>query len=312
MRLLLIGCTGFIGKGLLPNLIKEGHEITLVSRKKKPELLNRFQDGCIHIELDPSLDQSWSKASLINALEEAEGVINLAGEPIADKRWTENHLKLIRNSRLNTTKNLINAISSSKKRPKVLINGSAIGFYGTSLEKNFDENSIAGKDFLAKLCQDWEYLAKEKPQATRLVTLRIGIVLEKDGGALGKMLPIFKSGFGGPLGNGNQWMSWIHRDDLCNIIKESLSNRNWKGTFNCVAPEPVSMKVFSNTLGDCLRKPSLLPVPGILLELLLGDGAKVVLEGQRVCPKKLIKLGFNYKHNNIKSALIDITKSNNN
>ena len=171
--------------------------------------------------------------------------------------------------------------------PKVIVNGSAIGFYGTSLTQEFNENSQSGKDFLANLCNKWEEVANEKPFFSRLVIFRIGIVLEAEGGALGKMLPIFKIGLGGPIGDGNQWMSWIHRSDLCGLIIKALVDKQFSGVYNAVAPEPVLMKYFSKTLGRCLKRPDLLPVPGTILKLLLGDGAKLVLEGQKVISIKL-------------------------
>jgi len=196
-----------------------------------------------------------------------------------------------------------------RSRPKVLINGSAIGFYGTSKESEFDEDSHSGEDFLARLCKKWETIATGRPSGTRLLIIRIGIVLEKDGGAMGKMLPIFRSGFGGPLGDGLQWMSWIHRYDLCSMIEKALKNDSWAGKINGVSPSPVSMSEFSKTLGKALHRPSLFPVPGAILRLLLGDGAKVVLEGQKVSSFKLDKLKFTFKYTNILDALRSITEA---
>ena len=175
-------------------------------------------------------------------------------------------------------------------KSKVLINASAIGFYGSHPQTEFTEENIQGDDFLANLCKEWESIAKNKPRATRLLIVRIGIVLAKDGGALGKMLPIFRAGLGGPIGDGKQWMSWIHRTDLCNLINESVKNSAWSGVVNGVAPNPVRMNEFSNSLGQVLGRPSLFAVPGPILKLILGDGARVVLEGQNVKPQRLNKL----------------------
>ena len=303
MKLLLTGCTGFIGRELIPLLIKEGHSLTVLSRQSKERLKSIANDPSINvIQMNPADSSSWSKEEIQNSLKSCEGVINLAGEPIAEKRWTENQCKEIKNSRIETTKNLIENLRNQKKPPKVLINASAIGFYGSHPETQFTEESISGDDFLASLCNKWESIAKNKPRSTRLVIVRIGIVLAKDGGALGKMLPIFRAGLGGPIGDGKQWMSWIHRTDFCNLISESIKNSAWSGVINGVAPNPVRMNEFSNSLGQVLGRPSLLAVPGPILKLILGDGARVVLEGQNVRNHRLNKLKFKFSFPTISDA----------
>ena len=229
------------------------------------------------------------------------------GEPIAEKKWTSAQKQEIENSRINTTQFMMETLKNFKIKPKVIINGSAIGYYGTSLSDEFTENSIGGKDFLANLCKRWEAVAAEKPFFSRLVIFRIGIVLEADGGALGKMLPVFKIGLGGPIGDGMQWMSWIHRRDLCALITKALVDKKYSGVFNAVAPNPVLMKDFSKTLGKCLNRPNLLPVPGAVLKILLGDGSKVVLEGQKVISKKL--KNFNFKYPLLEKAIVASTKN---
>ena len=240
MKLLLTGCTGFIGRELIPLLIKEGHSLTVISRQSKGKLQTIPNDQNINfIQMNPAESSSWDKEEIQNSLKSCEGVINLAGEPIAEKRWTSDHCKEITNSRIETTKNLIKSLRNLRKPPKVLINASAIGFYGSHPQTEFTEENIQGDDFLANLCKEWESSAKNKPRATRLLIVRIGIVLAKDGGALGKMLPIFRAGLGGPIGDGKQWMSWIHRTDLCNLINESVKNSAWSGVVNGVAPNPV-------------------------------------------------------------------------
>jgi len=303
MKLLLTGCTGFIGRELIPLLIKEGHSLTVISRQSKGKLKAIANAPRINfIQMNPAESSSWDKEEIQTCLKSCEGVINLAGEPIAEKRWTTDHCKEITKSRIETTKNLIKNLSNLKKSPKVLINASAIGFYGSHPQTEFNEESIPGDDFLANLCKEWESIAKNKPRATRLVIVRIGIVLAKDGGALGKMLPIFRAGLGGPIGDGKQWMSWIHRTDLCNLIKESVTNSSWSGVVNGVAPNPVRMNEFSNLLGKALGRPSLLAVPGPILKLILGDGARVVLEGQNVQPQRLNKLKFKFSFSTINDA----------
>tara|TARA_B100000902_G_C27274207_1_gene897933 strand:+ start:753 stop:1679 length:927 start_codon:yes stop_codon:yes gene_type:complete len=295
MRLLLLGCTGFIGKELVPSLLKAEHEIYIVSRKPINKLKSDLDFNNFNfIKIDLSKEQNWESKNLLNILKEIDGIINLIGEPIADKKWTISQKKEIEDSRINTTKFLMNTLKKYKIKPKVIINGSAIGYYGTSESKEFNENSLGGNDFLANLCKKWETVAAEKPFFSRLVIFRIGIVLEADGGALGKMLPVFKIGLGGPIGDGMQWMSWIHRSDLCGLIINALVDKNYSGTFNAVAPQPVRMKDFSKTLGQCISRPNLLPVPGKVLRILLGDGAKLVLEGQKVISTKLKKYKFKY------------------
>ena len=295
MKLFLTGCTGFIGRELIPLLIKEGHKLTVISRQSKEKLKIKTSDSNLKIiQMNPAQSSSWENEGVRSSLQSCEGIINLAGEPIAEKRWTDEHREEITNSRIKTTKNLIQSLRSLKKSPKVLINASAIGFYGSHSQTEFTEEDIPGDDYLANVCKEWESIAKNKPRATRLLIIRIGIVLAKDGGALGKMLPIFKAGLGGPIGDGKQWMSWIHRTDLCNLIKESIKNSSWSGVINGVAPNPVRMNEFAHSLGKILGRPSLLAVPSPILKLILGDGARVVLEGQNVQSKKFKKLKFEF------------------
>ena len=309
MRLLLFGCTGFVGRELLPLLLQAGHQLTVVSRRLARGYEAERADGrLVWLQLDPASTTTWSDAELLKALNQADGVVNLAGEPIAEKRWTPAHRAVIESSRLETTRQLVEAITAAgASAPKVLVNASAIGFYGSSLTERFLESSGSGGDFLASLCQRWEDAAAGVPAGVRQVSLRIGIVLAADGGALGKMLPVFRTGFGGPIGSGQQWMSWIHRTDLCGLIIRALEDSQWTGVINAVAPEPVSMATFSKSLGRSLGRPSLLPVPGPVLQVLLGDGAKVVLEGQQVASERLDELGFSFRYPDLVAALAAAT-----
>ena len=304
MRLLLLGCTGFVGRELVPTLLKQGHQLTLISRRMaRGYEAERAAGDLTWLQLDPASATSWQDAALSEALNQADAVVNLTGEPIAEKRWTPAHLRVLEASRLQTTRLLVEAMAASATPPGVLINASAIGFYGTSATARFVESSPAGGDFLASLCQRWEQAAAAAPAGTRVVSVRIGIVLAADGGALGKMLPVFRAGFGGPIGSGQQWMSWIHRTDLCALLQQALVDDSWSGVVNAVAPEPASMATFSKQLGRSLGRPSLLPVPGPVLQVLLGDGAKVVLEGQQVASERLETLDFRFRYPSLASAL---------
>ena len=307
MQILLVGCSGFVGRELVPLLLGQGHHLSLLSRQARP--LATIADPALErLQGDPSQAATWQQPQLQAALARAEAVINLAGEPIAEKRWTAAQRQLLFDSRVATTGHLVAALSAlaaqpGQPRPGALINGSAIGFYGTSLSECFGEASPAGSDLLGRLCAAWEAEAQKASSLCRLVILRTGIVLAADGGALGKMLPIFRAGFGGPIGSGQQWMSWISRPDFCRLISAALADASYQGTYNAVAPEPCSMAQFASQLGRALGRPSLLPVPGPILQLLLGDGAQVVLEGQQVRPERLLAQGFVYETPDLSAAL---------
>lgn len=306
MRLLLLGCSGFVGRELVPFLLELGHSLTLVSRRPRP-LSGLTSDQLTLLELDPADPASWQQESLRQALASAEGVVNLAGEPIAERRWTDAHRRLLLSSRVDTTRWLVEAMAKLPQPPSVLVSGSAVGYYGTSAEGRFRETDPPGDDFLAEICQRWEAAAQAVPSPCRLVILRIGIVLAADGGALGRMLPVFRMGFGGPVGSGRQWMSWIHRHDLCRLIAASLEDPGFAGVYNAVAPQPVAMARFAACLGQVLGRPSALPVPGAIPQLLLGDGARVVLEGQQVLAERLQNQGFRYQYPELSAALAAAT-----
>lgn len=306
MRLLLLGCSGFVGRALVPYLLELGHQITLVSRRDNP-LPGLIHERCLRLRLDPSDPSSWQRPELRQALAASDGVVNLVGEPIAEKRWSPEHRQLLLDSRLRCTEALVAAMAALPRTPRVLVQASAVGYYGTSADARFEEQSPAGSDFLAHICQRWEAAAAAVPSGCRLVTLRIGIVLGADGGALGRMLPVFRLGFGGPVGSGQQWMSWIHRHDLVRLIATALEDPAYRGVYNAVAPEPTRMASFAAALGRVLSRPSLLPVPAPILQMLLGDGARVVLEGQQVLPARLLAQGFVYRYPELNAALAAAT-----
>ncbi len=306
MRLLLLGCSGFVGRELVPYLLQLGHSLTLVSRQAQP-FPSLVGERLNVLRLNPSDPDSWGHDGLDAALAAADGVVNLVGEPIAEKRWTPAHRQVLLDSRVRTTELLVQAMAKLDTPPQVLVNGSAVGFYGTSETACFKESSPSGHDVLAEICRAWEAAADQVPAGCRLVTLRIGIVLGPDGGALGKMLPVFRAGFGGPVGSGKQWLSWIHRSDLCRLIAEALEDASYSGTYNAVAPTPTTMGGLATALGRTLGRPSLLPVPGPILQMLLGDGAQVVLEGQQVVPERLVAQGFEYSYGELSAALAAAT-----
>ena len=297
MQILLLGCSGFVGRELVPLLLQEGHSLTLISRSGQP-LAGLQHPKLQRIAADPAQSASWQRPDLQGALAASDAVVNLAGEPIAEKRWTAEHRQLLFDSRIHTTRALVQAMADlpEGQRPQVLITGSAIGYYGTSSDGRFEESSPAGKDVLGQLCSAWEAAGQEASGLCRVVTLRIGIVLAADGGALGKMLPVFRLGFGGPIGTGQQWMSWITRRDLCGLIAAALENSAYSGVYNAVAPNPSSMAEFATALGRCLGRPSLLPVPAAILQVLFGDGAKGVLECQQVRPVRVHQTGFGFRY----------------
>ncbi|NDJ17830.1 TIGR01777 family oxidoreductase [Myxacorys almedinensis] len=304
MKVAVTGATGFVGSRLVERLQQEGHQIVVLTRsaasaeKVFPKSVYPNVEIVTYTPMEPG---AWQAA-----IAGCDGVVNLAGEAIAEHRWTPERKQSIMNSRTLTTQNVVAAIANANPQPSVLVNASAIGFYGTSETATFDETSLAGHDFLADVCQAWEAEAsKVKESGTRLVILRFGIILGM-GGALGKLLTPFKLFAGGPIGSGKQWFAWVHREDVVNLIVRSLTHADLEGVYNATAPNPVRMAEMTTVLGQVMNRPSWLPVPGIALEALLGDGAKVVLEGQEVLPKRTLESGFEYQYPEIKPALENI------
>jgi len=301
MKVAITGATGFVGSRLVERLQSQGHQVLILTRDRS-RASKAFPNAEI-VAYTPTESGDWQQS-----ISGCDAVVHLAGEPIGEKRWTEEQKQEILNSRKLGTEKIVEAIANANPKPSVLVNASAIGYYGTSETASFNETSSAGNDFLAQVCQSWEAEAKKvKETGTRLVILRFGIVLGM-GGALAKMLPTFKLFIGGPIGNGRQWFSWIHRDDLVNLILAALTRSDIEGVFNGTAPNPVNMNELCQALGDVLNRPSWLPVPDLALEVLLGEGAKVVLEGQKVLPENTLSKGFEYQYPTIKSALEDILR----
>jgi uncharacterized protein (TIGR01777 family) len=235
-------------------------------------------------------------------------VVNLAGESIAKSRWTNSVKQEILASRIKATKALVAAINDGYIQPKVLINASAVGYYGPCGDEEKTEETGAGQDFLAQVCQEWENEAyKVQNPITRVITARIGLVLGAEG-ALNKMVLPFKIYLGGSLGSGSQWLSWIHINDLTRLIMFMMEYRELSGPINATAPEPVRMKTFCSVLGKVLNRPSWLPVPELMLKIALGEMAEMLLHGQRVVPKKAINAGFEFRYPNLRLALEDVLK----
>jgi hypothetical protein len=304
MKIVVTGATGFVGTKLVERLHAAGDRIVVLSRNSQKASRLFPQSAFPNLEVisyNPLQLEDWA-----DTLSGSDAVINLAGEPLAGVRWTEQRKQEIRNSRILTTKVLVEAIAKAKVKPQVLISGSAIGYYGTSLDKTFDEYSGAGDDFLANVCKDWEAAADVVTGlGVRLVKLRTGIVLGL-GGAIGKMLPIFQVGGGGKIGNGQQWFSWIHRDDLVELIIYALKNPQVTGAFNATAPQPVTNEAFTVAFAKAIKRPAFLPVPAAALILIFGEGATVLLDGQRVVPHKAEVNKFTFQYPDIDSALTQI------
>ncbi|MBV6624770.1 MAG: TIGR01777 family oxidoreductase [Rivularia sp. (in: Bacteria)] len=306
MKVAITGATGFVGSRLVERLLAEGMNIIVLTRNtenaRKVFPSNAYPNVEI-IAYTPTASGSWQ-----NEIANCEAVVNLAGTPISEGRWTSERKQSILNSRKLTTQKIVEAIAQSATKPKVLVNASAVGYYGTSGNATFDENSPSGSDFLAQVCQDWEAEAqKVTDSGVRLVILRFGIVLGM-GGALGKMITPFKLFAGGPIGSGEQWFSWIHIDDIVNLILRAITTSEMSGVFNATAPHPVRMAELSTAMGEVMNRPSWLPVPAFAIEAMLGDGAVVVLEGQKVLPQRTLNSGFTYKYSDLKPALEDILK----
>lgn len=293
MHVLITGGTGFIGRELCKQLFQTGHAATVLTRSQSPPPLPGVR--------------------FIGRLDEAQGidaVVNLAGEPLAESRWNTARKQAFRDSRIGTTQKLLHWMESLPARPRVLVSGSAIGYYGASDDRVLDEAAPSGEDFAATLCRDWETEAlKARALGLRVCTLRTGIVLGADGGALAKMLPPFKFGAGGPMGSGEQWMSWVRRSDLIRLICWLLCNEAASGAYNGTAPGPVTNRAFARTLGAVLKRPAVLPMPAFALKTMFGEMAEsLLLAGQRVVPSKAEAEGFVFEHRELEPALRDLLR----
>ena len=287
MRVLVTGGTGFIGATVCHALRAAGHAVTVVSRRPTPGAFDTI---------------GWE--DLAGIIGDCHGLVNLAGEPIAGRRWTPEQKARIRDSRIDATRLLVDAVAASTARPQILVSASAVGYYGPHGDEPLDETAPAGDDFLAGVCQAWEAEARRaEPFGLRVVTLRLGIVLATQGGALARMVTPFRAFLGGSLGDGRQWMSWIHRDDVTGLIVDILANPSYRGPVNATAPQPVTNHDFAVTLAATLARPAWLRTPAFALRLALGEMATMLLTGQRVLPAIAGTLGYHWRYPELTRAL---------
>jgi len=292
-RVLITGATGLIGSKLvaeLPRAVVLSRDA--VSARRKLGVQEAY---------------AWSPEAgppPAAALESLEAVVHLAGDPVAEGRWTAKKKRRIRDSRVLGTRNLVAALASARDRPRVLVCASAVGFYGDRGDELLDETSAAGRGFLPEVCQAWEREAEAaRSLDMRVVRLRIGVVLAREGGALAKVLPVFRLGAGGRLGSGKQWMPWIHVDDLVHLFLHAIGHEQVDGPMNATAPAPVTNADFTRALGRVLHRPALLPIPALALRLLLGEMSEVLTASQRVLPKVAEHTGYAFRHAELDHAL---------
>ena len=287
MRVLVSGGSGFIGVPLCRALRGSGHAVTVVSR-----------------DAEHTVDDAIGWDDVPRAVAATDAIVNLAGEPIAARRWTGAQKRRIRESRIEATRTLVGAAGATDQRPRVLVNASAVGWYGQRDDEPLDETATPGEGFLAEVCRAWEAEAVAAERfGMRVVRIRIGIVLAPDGGALARIVPPFRAFLGGPLGSGRQWMSWVHRDDVIGLIVEALENEAWSGAVNATAPQPVSNAEFALVLGQVLARPALLRTPAFALRVALGEMADMLLTGQRVLPAVAERLGYAWRYPELRGAL---------
>jgi uncharacterized protein (TIGR01777 family) len=302
MKILITGGTGFVGGQLSSRLIQDGNEVTILTRSLKGS--GEAPRGISYLQGDPTQKGAWQEA-----IKNHDAVINLAGASIFAK-WTEEHKKAIRESRVSTTRNIVEGIPSHPQKQFTLLSTSAVGYYGFCGDEEITETSPNGNDFLARIASEWEGEAlKAQEKGARVVITRFGIVLGEKGGALGQMIPLFKKFIGGPIGNGKQWFSWVHIKDLAEAFVFLMKHPEISGPVNVCAPNPVRNRDLAKALGKALHRPSFMPAPGFMIKLVLGEFGSVILEGQRVIPKRFLDSGFTFQYPDIDKALRTIVGS---
>jgi uncharacterized protein len=297
MRVTVTGATGLIGTRIVAALARRGDEVTVLSRDPR-RARERLGSGIEAVAWD-----ALGEPAPADALAGRDGVIHLAGEPVA-QRWSTAAKERIRTSREVGTANLVAGLRSAEPRPRALVSASAVGYYGAHGDEEVPESTAPGEDFLAAVCVAWERAAQAASElGVRVAIVRTGIVLDAHGGALAKMLPPFKAGVGGPVAGGRQWMPWIHVDDLVGLYLAALDHDDWDGPLNGSAPEPVTNKDFSKALGRALHRPAVAPVPRLALRALYGEMEQIVTTGQRAVPQRPLALGYAYAHAGLDEAL---------
>jgi len=293
MRILVTGGTGFVGQALCPALAAAGHEVVILTRQ-------------VNARLPPGARSSVTRLEELDAAE-FDGVVNLAGAPIGDARWTESRKKLLLESRVNTTSRLVEWMKRAKRRPQVLVSASAVGYYGEQGDRPIVEDTPPTPGFTHDLCAAWEREAeKASALGVRVCVMRIGVVLDRDGGALAKMLPAFRLGAGGRLGSGQHYFPWIHREDVTAICRWLLENGGARGAYNVGAPNPVTNAEFTRALGRAIGRPTVLPMPEAALKLLFGEMSELLLVSDRMLPQRLLDEGFKFRYPRLDEALAAI------
>lgn len=301
MKILVTGGTGFIGSALVKNLTRQGHDVTVLSRN--PHTIEKL--------CGPGVNE-LSSLKFLGSDTTFQVIINLAGAPIFDTLWSDARKKVIRDSRIGLTEELVKCIERMTIKPELLISGSAIGYYGDQGDTVLTEQSVSRPDFSQELCVDWENAAKKAEAfGVRVCLIRTGLVLAAGGGLLQRMRLPFRLGLGGRLGNGKQWMSWVHRRDWIAIAEAMISDPSMQGAYNATAPNPVTNKEFTRVLARRLKRPSFFPVPGWLLKTLLGEMSQLVLGSQHVLPERLLAHGFKFLYTDLDSALKQALSDNN-
>jgi uncharacterized protein (TIGR01777 family) len=296
MRVTVTGATGLIGGRLVGELTGRGDEVTVLTRS--PGKARQALPGTTPVEWNPD-----AGAAPAEALEGRNAVVHLAGENVA-QRWSADAKRRIRDSRERGTRNLVAGLEAAEDRPGVLVSASAVGYYGPRGPEPVTEDTAPGDDFLARVCVAWEREAQAAGRlGVRVVCVRTGVMLDRSGGALGKMLPFFRAGVGGPVAGGEQYMPWVHAEDVAGIYLRAIDDGRWSGPVNATAPQPVTNAQFSKTLGRALKRPAVLPVPAFAIRVLYGDMAVIVTEGQNAVPERPLALGWQPRHPDLDEAL---------
>jgi uncharacterized protein (TIGR01777 family) len=306
MRVFVTGGTGLVGSRLIKRLRERGDDVKLLTRR--PDAVRDKFAGCDIVSGDPMTAGPW-----MDAVGDCDAVINLAGENIFGRRWNDDYKRMLMDSRVKTTENVAAALARQPRTAagavKVLVNATAVGYYGPHDDEEIDETWPAGNDFLAQICIAWEKATVAAQSAgVRVALVRIGVVLDREGGALKPLLTVFKMGMGGPVGSGRQWMPWIHHADMVGLLLLALDRAEAQGPLNAVAPNLVTNKEFGKALGRALGRPAFMPMPGFMVRVMFGEVAGVMLTGQRVLPKAALKLGYQFQFPTIDAALADILK----